>query len=85
MDKITSHKDKGFGIQARYYAGTVTRGQKNDTDLEMASRIPTSVLHRCHISKEWYAHLSEDQRKVLKPSPTGWEVDEERVATGASE
>lgn len=85
MDKITSHKDKGFGIQARYYAGSSTRGQKHDFSPEMASEIPTSVLYRCHISKEWYSHLSDAQRSVLKPSPPGWEVDEERIATGALE
>ena len=85
MDKITSHKDKGFGIQPRYYAGSVTRGQKSDMNSEVASTIPTSELYRCHISKEWYGRLSEDQRKVLKRSPVGWEVDEERIETGPHE
>jgi hypothetical protein len=83
MDKITSHKDKGFGIQARYYAGSVLRGQKSHESPEMASKIPTSVLYRCHISKEWYDRLSADQHTVLKPSPPGWEVDEELVAMSA--
>lgn len=83
MDRITSHKDKGFGIQARYYAGSLTRGQKSNTSPEMASSIQTAGLYRCHISKEWYDRLSEDQRKVIKESPEGWEVDEERVVTGS--
>ncbi|KAF8761183.1 hypothetical protein RHS01_01263 [Rhizoctonia solani] len=44
--------------------------------------IPTSKLYHCHLSKEWFDRLSEAQRRVLKPSPAGWEVDEERVAVG---
>ncbi|KAG8731516.1 hypothetical protein FRC10_001658 [Ceratobasidium sp. 414] len=82
MDGITSSKTRGFGIQPRYYAGDVTRGQRN-VSADMVTEIPTSVLYRCHISKEWYGRLSEAQRDVLKRSPAGWEVDEERSA-GAS-
>ncbi|KAG9122210.1 hypothetical protein FRC07_001517 [Ceratobasidium sp. 392] len=83
MDLITSHKSKGFGIQPRYYAGRTTRGQRRDVSTSRASEIPTSVLHRCLISKEWYDRLSPEQRGVLKPSPQGWEVDEERVPGGS--
>ncbi|KAG8715044.1 hypothetical protein FRC09_016975 [Ceratobasidium sp. 395] len=84
-DYITSHKDKGFGIQPRYYAGDTTRGRQNNVSAERASEIPTSKLHRCHISKAWYDRLSEPQRNILKPSPSGWEVDEERLAVGLGE
>ncbi|KAG8693455.1 hypothetical protein FRC09_010493 [Ceratobasidium sp. 395] len=79
MDLITGHKKKGFGIQPQYYAGRTTRGQRRDASPSRASEIPTSVLHRCHISKQWYDRLSPEQRNVLKRSPPGWEVDEERV------
>ncbi|KAG8699105.1 hypothetical protein FRC08_005503 [Ceratobasidium sp. 394] len=79
MDEITSHKNKGFGIQARYYAGNITRGQRTDVSPDMASKIPVVDLYRCHISKEWYDRLSDAQRDVLKASPPRWEVDEERI------
>ncbi|GAB1526732.1 hypothetical protein RhiTH_009904 [Rhizoctonia solani] len=82
MDNITCQKKNGYGIEARYYAGKITRGQHNNVDPEMAPKIPTSKLYRCHLSKEWFDRLSEAQRRVLKPSPAGWEVDEERVAVG---
>ncbi|KAG8773216.1 hypothetical protein FRC12_002657 [Ceratobasidium sp. 428] len=81
-DYITSHKHKGFGIQPRYYAGNTNRGRQTNVSPERVSEIPTSKLHRCHISKVWYDRLSEPQRNVLKPSPPGWEVDEERVGLG---
>ncbi|KAF8741287.1 hypothetical protein RHS02_04367, partial [Rhizoctonia solani] len=82
MDNITCQKKNGYGIKARYYAGKITRGQHNNVDPEMAPKIPTSKLYRCHLSKEWFDRLSKAQRRVLKPSPAGWEVDEERVAVG---
>ncbi|QRW22826.1 hypothetical protein RhiXN_07862 [Rhizoctonia solani] len=75
-------KKNGYGIEARYYAGKITRGQHNNVDPKMAPKIPTSKLYRCHLSKEWFDRLSKAQRRVLKPSPAGWEVDEERVAVG---
>lgn len=77
MDQQMMKKPSSQSVQPRYYATEENRGQRS-AGKERARDIPVSVLHRCHLSKEWYGHLSDSQRNALKPSPNGWEVDEER-------
>lgn len=73
MDDVI--KQRGSS-QARYYASQENRGQRMVNTLSRVEDIP-SELYRCHLSETWYGRLPEWKRRTVKPSPKGWEVDEE--------
>ncbi|KAG8714399.1 hypothetical protein FRC08_011976 [Ceratobasidium sp. 394] len=64
-------------MQPRYYATESNRGQR-DPENSKAADIPVWALYRCHLKKSWFDLLSPHQRDMLKASPKGWEVDEEK-------
>ncbi|KAG9091543.1 hypothetical protein FRC06_000522 [Ceratobasidium sp. 370] len=66
-------------MQPCYYA-TENRGQRAVEDARAAD-IPVWGLYRCHLSEYWFKQLSDHQRDMLKQSPKGWEVDEEKGDT----
>ncbi|KDN46957.1 hypothetical protein RSAG8_04034, partial [Rhizoctonia solani AG-8 WAC10335] len=74
MDKVMGAR--GTPLQARYYASEDLRGQR-DEDPEKALEIPVHELYRCHISNVWYNRLPDSMKQLVKPSPKGWELDEE--------
>jgi hypothetical protein len=76
-------KSRGQPLQARYYASKENRGQRKASPNKVDD-IPTGGLYRCHIEKVWYNRLPEWKRKAIKPSPKGWEVDEELEQMGDS-
>ncbi|EUC58639.1 hypothetical protein RSOL_269840, partial [Rhizoctonia solani AG-3 Rhs1AP] len=67
---------RGTALKPRYYASKELRGQRDEKP-EMAIKIPVRQLYRCHISTIWYDRLPETMKKLVKPSPKGWEVGEE--------
>ncbi|KAG9125946.1 hypothetical protein FRC07_005497 [Ceratobasidium sp. 392] len=84
LDQHTAPKKRaGNQLQPRYYASKTNRGQRMTTDTDKIAKIPVTKLYRCHIDKTWYNRLATHQRSAVKPSPKGWEVDEELVTVPA--
>ncbi|KAG9085921.1 hypothetical protein FRC07_013256, partial [Ceratobasidium sp. 392] len=79
LDEALLTRPQSQSIQPRYYAAEQNRGQRKETNKAKARDIPVSVLHRCHLKKEWYDRLSQSQREALKPSPKGWNVTDEEA------
>ncbi|CAE6412069.1 unnamed protein product [Rhizoctonia solani] len=74
MDKVL--RDRNAYIQPRYYAGAKVRGKREENP-DKANTIPVRALYRCHLDEVWYNRLPESMKKLVKPSPSGWEVKEE--------
>ncbi|KAG9074823.1 hypothetical protein FRC06_010439 [Ceratobasidium sp. 370] len=66
-------------MQPHYYA-TENCGQRAAED-DRAADIPVWGLYCCHLSEYWFKRLSDHQHDMLRQSPKGWEVDEERGDT----
>ncbi|CAE6526067.1 unnamed protein product [Rhizoctonia solani] len=80
----TPGRVRGSGLQARYYASERNRGQRMVSDESKAKDIPGG-LYRCHIAKSWYDCMTPAQKSGVRPSPPGWEVEDEGGLNGAGE
>ncbi|KAG9088876.1 hypothetical protein FS749_001796 [Ceratobasidium sp. UAMH 11750] len=74
MDK--ADKSSSSPLSVRYY----TPGNRGHRDMaHTADEIPPG-LYRCHLDAHWYGLMDPGQKKTVRPSPPGWEVDEEKFA-----
>ncbi|CAE6459323.1 unnamed protein product [Rhizoctonia solani] len=77
-------RGRGSGLKSRYYASKCNRGQRMVSDESKAKDIPGG-LYRCHIAKTWYDCMTPAQKSGVRPSPPGWEVEDEGGSNGAGD